>query len=123
MFVDSIGKDHINYKPFRGLKYLPSPRRHLLSSRSPKTLPEEPDTQDLISPTDVVAIEDVSPPPDNSPESVFEEDDEDDDEEEDEEEQEQKKVTKKTKSKSSRGRLLSRIKRKDKSKEEKEPLS
>ena len=105
-----IGKDHINYKPFRGLKYLPSPRRHLLSPHTAKTSPPpDQDDQGIPSPSDVVAVEDVSPPPDFK-----------DHESEEEEDDEPKKVTKKTKSKSSRGRLLDRIKKKDRDKDKEE---
>lgn len=112
-FFHRIGKDHINYKPFRGLKYLPSPRRHLLSPRTAKTSPppadqDGQDGQDVLSPSDVVAVEDVSPPPDCKDHDSEEEDDE------------PKKVTKKTKSKSSRGRLLDRIKKKDRDKDKEE---
>ena len=113
-FFHRIGKDHINYKPFRGLKYLPSPRRHLLSPRTAKTSPppadqDGQDGQDVLSPSDVVAVEDVSPPPDCK-----------DHDSEEEEDDEPKKVTKKTKSKSSRGRLLDRIKKKDRDKDKEE---
>ena len=99
---------------------MPSPRRHHLSPRVAKTDPsDDPEldtSEDFNTPAEVVAIEDVTAAPDDQ-DSVFDEEDEE------EEEEEQKKVTKKTKSKSSRGRLLSRIKRKDKDKDKDEPLS